>query len=106
MIVATGELLARLEVFEELGRPVCLGVSRKGTIDKILSKPVDERLIGSVAIACLTSDSATASRALARATCAAGSVWERLRRSNCIRSARVSTRRGGSLRAGHHGAPR
>lgn len=46
------ELLARLEVFQELGRPVCLGVSRKGTIDKIVNKPVEERMIGSVAIAC------------------------------------------------------
>jgi dihydropteroate synthase len=46
------ELLARLDTFQRLGRPLCLGVSRKGTIDKILGRPVEERLIGSLAIAC------------------------------------------------------
>lgn len=46
------ELIAHLEKFQSLGRPLCLGVSRKGTIDKILNRPVEERLIGSLAIAC------------------------------------------------------
>lgn len=45
-------LLARLDLFQGLGRPLCLGVSRKGTIDKIVNRPVTERLFGSVAIAC------------------------------------------------------
>jgi len=46
------ELIARLEKLQSLGRPLCLGVSRKGTIDKILHRPVEERMIGSLAIAC------------------------------------------------------
>jgi dihydropteroate synthase len=46
------ELLARLGEFQRLGRPLCLGVSRKGTIDKIVNRPVQERVFGSVAIAC------------------------------------------------------
>jgi dihydropteroate synthase len=46
------ELLARLDVFQMLGRPVCLGVSRKGGIGKILKRPVEQRLFGSLAILC------------------------------------------------------
>ncbi len=43
------EILARLADFQRLGRPVCLGVSRKGFIGKILERPVEERLAGSLA---------------------------------------------------------
>jgi dihydropteroate synthase len=46
------EILARLEEFQSLGRPICLGVSRKGFAGKILSRPVEERLAGSLAAAC------------------------------------------------------
>jgi dihydropteroate synthase len=42
-------LLARLEDLAKFGRPVCLGVSRKGFLGRLLGRPVDERLIGSVA---------------------------------------------------------
>jgi dihydropteroate synthase len=45
-------LLAKLERFQALGRPVCLGVSRKGLIDKVLGRSVEQRLAGSLAIAC------------------------------------------------------
>ena len=45
-------LLANLERFQGLGRPVCLGVSRKGLIDKVLGRPIEQRLAGSLAIAC------------------------------------------------------
>jgi dihydropteroate synthase len=45
-------LLARLEELQRLGRPVCLGVSRKGFLGKVLGRPVGERLAGSLAAAC------------------------------------------------------
>jgi dihydropteroate synthase len=43
------EILARLHEFQRLGRPVCLGVSRKGFIGRLLDRPVDQRLAGSLA---------------------------------------------------------
>jgi dihydropteroate synthase len=46
------ELLARLEEFQALGRPVCLGVSRKGILGKVLRRPVERRLAGSLAVVC------------------------------------------------------
>lgn len=45
------ELVARLEEFQALGRPLCLGVSRKGFIGKITGKTLDQRLAGSLAVA-------------------------------------------------------
>jgi dihydropteroate synthase len=45
-------LLARLEAFQHLGRPVCLGVSRKGFLGRVLARPVEGRLAGSVAAVC------------------------------------------------------
>jgi dihydropteroate synthase len=45
-------LLARLEEFQKLERPILLGVSRKGFIGQITGKPRAQRLIGSVATAC------------------------------------------------------
>jgi len=45
-------ILTRLEEFGELGRPLCLGVSRKGFIGRLLERPVDRRLAGSLAVAC------------------------------------------------------
>jgi dihydropteroate synthase len=45
------ELLARLGELQRLGRPVCLGVSRKGFLGKVLGRPVGERLAGSLAVA-------------------------------------------------------
>jgi dihydropteroate synthase len=46
------ELLARLGRLGALGRPVCLGVSRKGFLGRLLGRPVHERLAGSLAVAC------------------------------------------------------
>jgi dihydropteroate synthase len=46
------ELLARLEAFQHLGRPVCLGVSRKGFLGRVLGRPVEGRLAGSLAAVC------------------------------------------------------
>jgi dihydropteroate synthase len=45
------ELLTRLEELRELGRPICLGVSRKGFLGRLLGRDVQERLAGSLAVA-------------------------------------------------------
>ena len=45
-------LLARLGELGRLGRPVCLGVSRKGFLGRLLNRPVTERLASSLAAAC------------------------------------------------------
>ncbi len=45
-------LLAHLERFQSLGRPLCLGVSRKGFIGKEIGRSVTESMVGSVAVAC------------------------------------------------------
>jgi dihydropteroate synthase len=45
-------LLQGLERFQSLGRPLCLGVSRKGFIGKLTGRPATERQAGSVAVAC------------------------------------------------------
>ncbi len=47
-------LLARLEEFQRLGRPVVLGVSRKGFIGTLLGRRREERLAGSLGAACFT----------------------------------------------------
>lgn len=54
------ELIARLEELTSLGRPVCLGVSRKGFIGRITDRPRHQRAVGSAAIAAYC---------LARGTC-------------------------------------
>jgi dihydropteroate synthase len=46
------ELLARLDEFLSLGRPICLGVSRKGFLGRLLARDVTERLAGSLAVVC------------------------------------------------------
>jgi dihydropteroate synthase len=46
------QLLARLHELARLGRPVCLGVSRKGFLGKLLGRPAEERLAGSLAVVC------------------------------------------------------
>lgn len=46
------QLLARLGEYQRFGRPVCLGVSRKGFMGKVLGRPVGERLPGSLAAVC------------------------------------------------------
>jgi dihydropteroate synthase len=43
------EILARMDEFQRLGRPLCLGVSRKGFMGRLLNRPVGERLAGSLA---------------------------------------------------------
>jgi len=46
-------LVARLEEFQRFGRPVCLGVSRKGFVGRLLNdRPVERRLAGSLAAVC------------------------------------------------------
>jgi dihydropteroate synthase len=45
-------LLARLGEFRKLGRPVCLGVSRKGFLGRLCDRPVERRLASSLAAAC------------------------------------------------------
>jgi dihydropteroate synthase len=45
-------LLAHLEGLQRLGRPVCLGVSRKGFLGTVLGRPLEQRLAGSLAAAC------------------------------------------------------
>ena len=47
------EMLNRLEAFRELGRPLCLGVSRKAFIGLVLGAPPGERLEGTIAAAVL-----------------------------------------------------
>jgi dihydropteroate synthase len=44
-------LLSRLAKFQQFSRPVCVGVSRKGFLGKLLDRPLDERLAGSLAAA-------------------------------------------------------
>jgi dihydropteroate synthase len=44
------ELLANLDAFGVLGRPLLLGVSRKGLVSRVLG--VEDRLIGSLAALC------------------------------------------------------
>jgi len=45
------ELIAKLDVFKKLGKPVLLGASRKSFIGEILDQQVGERLEGSLATA-------------------------------------------------------
>ncbi|HZZ81746.1 MAG TPA: dihydropteroate synthase [Gemmataceae bacterium] len=44
-------LLARLDHFRALGRPLCLGVSRKGFLGRLLDRPVNERVAASLSAA-------------------------------------------------------
>jgi dihydropteroate synthase len=53
-------LVARLADLQRLGRPVCLGVSRKGFIGKVLGREINDRMAGSVAVACLAACRGTA----------------------------------------------
>jgi dihydropteroate synthase len=46
------EILARLPELQKLGRPICLGVSRKGFAGRLLGRSVEERLAASLAAAC------------------------------------------------------
>jgi len=49
-------LLGGLGAFGRFGRPVCLGVSRKGFIGTICGRTVGERMAGSLAVACFAAD--------------------------------------------------
>jgi dihydropteroate synthase len=53
-------LLAHLDAVARLGRLVCLGVSRKGFIGTLCGRERDERLAGSLAVACFAAARATA----------------------------------------------
>lgn len=46
------DLLANLGAFQRFGRPVCLGVSRKGLIGTVCGRAVEDRMPGSLAVAC------------------------------------------------------
>jgi dihydropteroate synthase len=46
------DLLANLGAFGRLGRPLCLGVSRKGFIDRVCGRQLADRVPGSLAVAC------------------------------------------------------
>src|SRR5205823_668403 len=43
-------LLARLEELQSPGRPVCLGVSRKGFLGRLLGRALHDRMAGSLAV--------------------------------------------------------
>jgi len=47
------DLLANLDRYRPLRRPIVLGISRKGVIGTIIGRPRPERMVGSVAAACL-----------------------------------------------------
>ena len=47
------KLLAHLGEFARFGRPICLGVSRKGFIGQVCGRPRGERMAGSLAVACI-----------------------------------------------------
>jgi dihydropteroate synthase len=47
------ELLGRMGVFTQLGRPLLLGVSRKSFLGRISGAPVEGRLPGALAATCL-----------------------------------------------------
>ncbi len=44
-------VLKHLAAFKTFDRPICLGVSRKGFIGKILDRPLEQRVVGSLAVA-------------------------------------------------------
>jgi len=44
------EILRNIKRLKELGRPVCIGHSRKGFLKKLLGRPVDERSFGTVGV--------------------------------------------------------
>lgn len=47
------EILARLAEFQRHGRPICLGVSRKGFLGRLLGeRPIERRVAASLAAAC------------------------------------------------------
>lgn len=44
------EILRNIKRLREIGRPVCIGHSRKGFLKKLLGRPVDERSFGTVGV--------------------------------------------------------
>ena len=66
------ELLANLGAVAALGRPVCLGVSRKGFIGQVCGREMAERDAGSLAVACF----------------AAARGWAHVLRAHDVRGAR------------------
>ena len=48
-------ILHRLPALQQVGRPILIGASRKAFIGKVLGRPVDERLEGSLAVAAYAS---------------------------------------------------
>lgn len=45
-------LLAHLAEFRHFGRPLCLGISRKGFLGQVTGRPVTERMAGTLAVSC------------------------------------------------------
>ncbi len=80
------ELLARLEEFGSLGRPVVIGVSRKSFLGKTLDLPVDQRLEGGLA-----------------ATAVAVFLGARIVRTHDVRSTERAVRIADELRAARRG---
>jgi dihydropteroate synthase len=77
------EILARLGELGRFGRPICLGVSRKGLFGKLLDRPTDQRLPASLAVACAAMANGSAHILRVHdvaATRDAVRVFERLRR--------------------------
>jgi dihydropteroate synthase len=54
------ELLRHLDALAPIGRPVVLGVSRKGFLGRLIDRPVTERLAASLAAACFCVSRGTA----------------------------------------------
>ena len=44
------KILAQIGQFRDLGRPICVGHSRKRFLGKVLGRPVDERVFGTVGV--------------------------------------------------------
>ena len=74
-------LLARLGDFQSLGRPVCLGASRKGFIGIVTGRPRDERDPATLALSCFAMAEGTAQILRVhdvRMTVDAVNLWEAL----------------------------
>jgi dihydropteroate synthase len=80
------ELIARLEACVALGRPVAVGLSRKGFIGRTLDLPIDERLEGGLAAAAIAvfQGARIVRTHDVRATVRAVRMAERLRKSRSI----------------------
>ena len=82
-------LLANLDALQVIGRPLCLGVSRKGFIGKITGHDTPDRMAGSLAVGCfaLAVNSAQILRVHdVAATRDAAILWEAIRQRRTPRT--------------------